>query len=90
MGWTVVRYWSEDLLQRPTALDHVAADAADEADVGVGVDEGLHVAARPHAFVHEQQDSVDDDDVGRLDACRPVVSQMRDVVVHRLLNRFPP
>src|ERR1035437_3944068 len=80
----------EDLLQRPAALFHVAADAADEPDVGGGVDEGLHVATRPHALVHEQQDAVDDDDVGGFDALRPVLPQVRDEVVDRFLNRFPP
>ena len=49
----------EDFVERAAALGHVAANAADEADVGVGVDEDLHVAEIAHTRVSEQEDAVD-------------------------------
>src|SRR5688572_3716810 len=60
----------EDVLERAPPLHHVALDAANQPHVGVRVHEHLHVTERAHALVHEEQDAVHDDHVGRLHALR--------------------
>ena len=51
-----------DLTEGAAARLHVAADAAEDADVGVGVDEDLDVEAIADPLVDEDQDALDDDD----------------------------
>ena len=78
----------DDLVEWAAAFGRVAANAADEAEVGVGVDEDLHVAEFANARVGEEQDAVDDDDAGRRDDHRVVAPRVRDEVVDRLVDRL--
>jgi len=68
----------------------VPLDAANQTDVGVGINENFHVAQIASALVHEQKDSIDDHNVGRLDAGRPIATEMSDEIVFGLVDRLPP
>ena len=57
-----------NLREGAAPLLEIPADPAHEPDVGVGVDEELHLEARAETVVGEDQDSLDDDDRGRRDA----------------------
>ena len=50
---------------RARALDDVAAEAADEADVGLGVDEDLDVEQLAQLGRRVDQDALDEDDLRR-------------------------
>ena len=55
----------EDFVERSAAFGHVAPNAANESDVGVGIDEHFDVAEVANARVAEQQDAVDHHDLSR-------------------------
>jgi len=66
----------------------VALDSSNEPDIRIRVDEYLDVTEIPHSLVDEQQDPVDDDYVGRVDARRFRTTQVGDEVVLRLVDRL--
>ena len=74
IGRTVSRYWLIDVLDGAAALGEVASQAADEAQVGVGVDEDLDVEQLAEHRLGEDQDPLDEHDPAGLDLreCRPV------------------
>ena len=72
--------------ERAAARVDVALDAADQPDVGVGVDEDFHVAQVADALVDEEKNAVDDDDVGGLDSDGFARSQVGDEIVDRLFD----
>src|SRR5688572_29724266 len=76
----------ENLLQGASAGNQVALDAANEPNVRVGIDVNLHVTELAHASVDEQQNPVDDDDVGRLNPHGFRPPAVGDEVVHRLFD----
>ena len=77
----------EDFLERPAALDDIASQAANQADIGVGVDEHLHRKQLANARVGEQQDAVDHDDVDGRHVRAHGFSHVRDKIVLGLLDR---
>src|SRR5262249_34067378 len=56
-----------DLREGAPPMLEVAADAAHHADVGIRVDEELHLEARAQAVVREHENALDDDDRRRRD-----------------------
>ena len=65
----------------------IALDAADQSDVRVGIDEHLHVAQFAHPCVDEEQDPVDNDDVGGIHTRVFGAAEMRDEIVLGLIDR---
>ena len=80
----------EDFIERPAALGHVAANASNESDVGVGIDEDFDVAEVAHARIAEQQNAVDHDDLGRWNDHRAIAPGVAHEIVDRLLDRTRP
>jgi len=80
----------DHVVERSAAGVGVALDASDQADVGVGIDEYLHVAEIADSLVDKEQDSVDDHHVcGRdMSAFRP--AQMGAEIVFGFLDRLAP
>jgi len=78
----------DDFVERPPTNVGVALDPANEPDVRIRIDEHLDVAKIPHAVVDEQQDSVDDDDVGRLHSRWLRTTEMRHEVILRFVDRL--
>ena len=76
----------DDVLEVAAALVHVAQHAAQDALVGVGLDENLDVKEVAQALVLEDQDALDDDDLARLDDLRPVGARVAREVVDRALD----
>src|SRR5207245_339648 len=70
------------------ALLEVAADAAEHAQVGVGVDEELDVHQPAQALVDEHQDALDDDHPRGLDATRVRPPRVHDEVVDGHVGRL--
>jgi hypothetical protein len=79
----------DDFIQRPAAHVSVALDAADESNVRVGIDENLDVAEVANPFIDEQQNPVDDNDVGRLDTCCIRAPQVRHEIILRFRDGLP-
>jgi len=50
----------------------VALDASNQSYVRVCIHENFHIAQIADALVDEEKDSVDDDDIGRLDTGRSI------------------
>ena len=67
LGRTVARYCSITLAVRPLALGDVALEPADEAHVGVGVDEDPQVEPLAQLGLVEHEDALDHHDPGRRD-----------------------
>src|SRR5690606_16740450 len=65
------------------AVLEVAADAAEDADVGGGVDEELQIDLRAQALVDEDEDAFDDDDRPGLDRDRLLAAAVGLEVVDR-------
>ena len=57
----------DDALKRAAAVAHVAQRAAQDANIGVGLDEDLDVEHFAQPRVLENEDALDDDDLARLD-----------------------
>ena len=68
----------------------VALDPADESNVGISVDEYLYVAQLSNPVVDEEQNAVDHDNIGWLNASVLSTPQVRDEIVLRLVDRLPP
>jgi hypothetical protein len=78
----------DDFIECSPANVGIALDSSNEPDVRIRVDEYLDVAKIPHPLVDEQQNAVDDDYVGRLDAGRFRSTQVGDEIVHGLVDRI--
>src|SRR5215210_4495792 len=74
------------LVQRAAAHVSVTLDAPDEPDVRVSVDENFHIAQLAHPVIDEQQDAVDHDDIGGLDARVPLTPEVSDEIVFGLVD----
>lgn len=72
-----------DGLQRSAALVDVANDAADNAHIGVRIDENLDVAEVAQLLVLKDQDTLHDDDLGGLDPHRLIDPVMYRKIVDR-------
>jgi len=68
----------------------VALDPADESNVGITIDEYLYVAQLSNPVVDEEQNAVDHDNIGWLNASVLSTPQVRDEIVLRLVDRLPP
>ena len=77
----------DDFIQRPSAITRVSLDTTDESNVGVGVDEYFDVAELAHAFVDEEEDAIDHNDVGGLDAYSLPSTKVGDEVILRFIDR---
>jgi hypothetical protein len=66
----------DDFVEGSTTNVGIALDSSNESDVRVGVDEYLDVAKIPRSLVDEQQNAIDDDYIGRLDARRFRTTEM--------------
>ena len=75
-------------LERAATLLEVAADAAHQPDVGVGVDEDLDVHLIAQRGLGEHEDALDDDHRARLDASRARRARVLREVVDRDLDRL--
>src|SRR5678809_1387747 len=78
----------DDFVERPAALVDVAANAADESNVRVGIDEDLDVADVTDTSVAEQQNAIDDHDLGRWNDHGAVAPGVADEIVHGLFDRL--
>jgi len=76
------------LVQRTAAVVGVALDAANESNVGVGIDENLDVAQLANSLVDEEQNSIDYHHVGRLYSRRAWAPEVSHEIVSRLVDRF--
>jgi hypothetical protein len=79
----------ENLRQRAAALGHVATDPSNQTDVRVRVHEHFHVAQVAHTGIDEEQDPIDDDDVGGRDLHDGLAANVSMKIVYRLLDRAP-
>lgn len=66
MGLTVARYW-QARNRGFAALCNVAADAADKADISVRIHKDLDIHLIAQGVVLEDQDTLDQNDLARLD-----------------------
>jgi len=80
----------DDLIERPAANVGVALDATDQPDVGIRIDEHLHVTQVAHPRVDEEQNTVDDDDISRIHPRVLGAAEMRDEIVLRFVDGHPP
>jgi len=80
----------DDFIEGSPANMGVALNSSNESDVRIRIDEYLDVAKIPHSCIDEQQNAVDDDYVGRLDARRFRPAQVADEIVLRLVDRLAP
>ena len=78
----------DDVVERAPALLDVAANAADETNVRVGVDEHLDIAQVANAAVREEEYPVDDDHLGGGDADGRRAASVRDEIVLRFIDRL--
>src|SRR2546423_7706811 len=78
----------DDLVEGPPAIMCVALDASNKPDVRIRIDEHLDVAKVSHSLVHEQQNTVDDDYVCRLDTSRFFAAQVGYEIVLGLVDRL--
>jgi len=79
----------DHVVERASAYMRVALDAPDEPHIGLGIDEHLHIAQLAQPLIDEQQNPVDDDDIGRLDARVLARPEVRDEIIFRLVDRVP-
>lgn len=78
----------EDLVQGAAPLGGVSPNAPDEADVGIGIDEHLHVTELAHTRVPEQQDAIHDYDVRRRDDDLLIAARVVDEIVDWFFDRL--
>ena len=78
-----------DRLQRPAALVDIADDTAYDAHIGIRIDKNLDVAEISELLVLEDQNALDDDDLGRLYQHRLIDAVMDRKIVDRLLILCP-
>jgi len=77
-----------DRLNRASPLQHIAAHAADEAQVSIGVDKNAQVERCPDRLVPPWKQTLDQNHRGWLDAIRTLLAAMGREVVARTLDRF--
>ena len=69
----------DDRLHRSSSLTHIAQDASCQAHIGIGIDKDLDIQDVAQLLILENEDSVDDDNLRRLDS----QSLLRAVVLHK-------
>ena len=89
LGRTVPRYWSITLWTGALPLGHVALEAADEAHVGIGVDEDPQVEPLPQLRLVEHEDALDHHHPGRRDHHSIAPALVGGEVVDRHLHLEP-
>lgn len=73
-----------DRVEIASALAHIASDASEDADIGVGIDEDFDVEHVAERLETEEQDAFDDDDGNGIDVNGIVEeSRVRFEVVER-------
>src|SRR3990170_2549601 len=80
----------DDRGDRPPALLDVALQPADEAHVGIGIDEDLDVEQFAQAPLGEDQNALHQDHQLRFDVARQVGAGVGGEIVDRDLDRLPP
>ena len=78
-----------DRLQRPAALVDIADDTAYDAHIGIRIDKNLDVAEISELLVLEDQNALDDDDLGRLYQHRLIDAVMDRKIVDRPVDTLP-
>ena len=76
----------DDALERAAAVADVAQGAAQDAHVGVGLDENFNVEHIAQGRILENEDALDDDDLGGDDLHSLVGAVMIHKGIHRALN----
>jgi len=74
------------VVERASAYMRVALDAPDEPHIGLSIDEHLHIAQLAQPLINEQQNSVDNDHIRRLDARVLARAEVRHEIVFRLVD----
>lgn len=77
---------ADDVLEVTAALVHIAQHAAQDALIGIGLDEDLEVEEIAQALILEDQDALDDDDLARLDDLRLLRARVAREVVDGTLD----
>lgn len=80
---------ADDVLEVTAALVHIAQHAAQDALIGIGLDEDLDVEEIAQALILEDQDALDDDDLARLDDLRLLRARVARKVVDGTLDALP-
>ena len=70
-----------DRFQRTTSIFDVTRKPSEDAHVGIGVDEELHVEARAERLLRQHHDALEKDDGRGLDELSGIYARVRDVVV---------